>query len=123
MKRIMLIDDDRHEAMFWRHVVQSSYRDRISLEWFFDVDEALEALDGFQPDAIILDNKVPPHETASYGLGELKKRSYDGSVFVWSFTDPDTLRDFLADWPEVETLAKQDYVGVKVRELIESHLL
>lgn len=123
MKRIMLIDDDRHEAMFWRHIVKSGYRDKISLEWYHDVDEALDALDAFQPDTIILDNKVPPHDTADYGLGELKKREYSGTVFVWSFTDRETLQSFLADWPEVETLAKQDYVGVKVRELIETRLL
>lgn len=123
MKRIMLIDDDRHEALFWRHIIQSSYLHLITLEWFATVEQALAELDSFQPDAIVLDNKVPPHDTADYGLSELKKRAYEGDIYVWSFSDKEALQDYLKKWPEIETLSKQDYMGVKVRDLIETRLI
>lgn len=123
MKRIMLIDDDRHEAMFWRHIIQSSYLHLITLEWFATVEQALACLDSFQPDAIVLDNKVPPHDTADYGLRELKNRAYEGDIYVWSFSDKESLQDYLKNWPDIETLSKQDYMGVKVRDLIETRLI
>ncbi|MEM6682259.1 MAG: hypothetical protein AAF607_08460 [Pseudomonadota bacterium] len=123
MKRIMLIDDDSHEAVFWQHIVRRDYADKIALACYTDVDEAIAALDEFQPDVVLLDNRVPPHETAQFGLSQLRDRKFEGDIFVWSFTDKDLLDSFMKHWPEVETLAKQDYVGIKVRDLIETKLI
>lgn len=119
----MLIDDDRHEAVFWRHIIETSFRGAITLEHRDNVDEALEDLDDFCPDTIILDNKVPPYDCASHCLTELANRSYRGAVYVWSFAEKQALRERLSKWPEIEILSKQDYMGFKVRDLIEQRLM
>ena len=118
----MLIDDDRNEAVFWRHIIETSFKHALSLSWYDSVDGALGDLDSYCPDTVILDNKVPPYDTAAFGLSELTKRKYTGKVFVWSFTDTQQLRKILQDWPDIEILAKNDYIGFKVRDLIEQRL-
>jgi len=123
MKRIMLIDDDSHEAIFWKYIIDTNYSDQIALECYTEVESALDALDEFQPDAVLLDNNVPPHENAQFGLKELRDRNYTGEIFVWSFTEKPVLDQCLKDWPHIETIAKQDYIGLKVRDLIESKLM
>jgi len=72
---------------------------------------------------VVLDNLVPPHETAQYGLSQLQEHNFDGDIFVWSVTEKDVLDRFLKNWPHVEMLAKQDYLGVKVRDLFETKLI
>ena len=118
MKRVMVIDDDRSEAVFWSTIIGKDFNSEIMLSY-----EALDTISSSQPEIIVLDNKVPPHTSAHYCLEALQLMNFKGKIFVWSFTDKEELQQSLSAFPEIEIICKLDYTGLKLKNFIQEHIL
>ncbi|MEM1021103.1 MAG: hypothetical protein ACFBZ9_01035 [Sphingomonadales bacterium] len=119
MLDVMLIDDNKTEAVFWRHMQNRYYADKLSVRWFGKVESALEHLKSSTPDVIVLDDKIPPHDSSQFALDQIKAMGFPGKVVVWSNRESSEIRNRLRDHVDVPVVSKGDYLGRHLRKFIE----
>jgi len=84
MKRILLIDDDKHEHMFVNFLLQDFYKQAFKLSYASDIGDAKAVLGRERVDMILLDDKLADGTTSADSIPKLQKTAFNVPVIIIS---------------------------------------
>jgi response regulator of citrate/malate metabolism len=124
MLRIAVIDDDETEVEIWRILQERYFQTIIDVTVFQDIETAIEDIRANHYDLVIVDNFIPPHQTAKFALNCLKNIQFKGRVIVFSNTDIADLGSMLGHNVEAELFSKQDFMAIlQMRNFVETVII
>ncbi len=96
-KKLLIVDDDKIFLKIFRDTLAKDYVDRYEVDVAENGIEALEKIEEFHPDLIVLDVKMPKMDGIEF-LRELKKKNYERDIPVLissNFSDTEKISEGL----------------------------
>jgi len=84
MRRILLVDDDKHEFMYVNFLLKDRYKDGFSLDYAANIQDARALLSKKGVDVILLDDKLSGGQTSSDTIPLLQQKAFNVPIIIIS---------------------------------------
>ena len=84
MRRILLVDDDKHEFMYVNFLLKDRYKDGFQLDYAQDIQSAHDVLSAKGVDVILLDDKLSSGMTSTDSIPLIQKKAFNVPIVIIS---------------------------------------
>lgn len=84
MKRILLIDDDKNEYLYFNFLLKDHYKDNYELSYAATIEDALVILSEQKINVILLDDRLSEGTTSNDTIPLLNRKAFNVPVVIVS---------------------------------------
>lgn len=84
MRRILLVDDDKHEFMYVNFLLKDRYKDGFSLDYAENIQSAHDLLSTKGVDVILLDDKLSSGMTSTDTIPLIQRKAFNVPIIIIS---------------------------------------